>query len=212
MKLYTHPLSPACRKVLVTAAILDLPLDLEVVNAQASEHRSPAYLKLNPNALFPTLQDGDFILWESNAILQYLAAMRPRNTLWPEDARLRADIARWQSWELAHWGPACRPYIWENYFKRLTGAGATDAGELQRAGPQFRRFAGLLDDHLAGRDWLVGDGLTLADISVASPLMYRHQADLPLGGLGNIDRWFAAIEALPAWRVTAPQLPEPVPV
>src|SRR3712207_1874743 len=98
MKLYTHPLSPACRKVLVAAAILGVPLELEVVNAQASEHRSPAYMRLNPNALFPTLEDGDFVLWESNAILQYIASKTPGNALWPEDARVRADVARWQFW------------------------------------------------------------------------------------------------------------------
>jgi glutathione S-transferase len=194
--------------VLVTAAILDVPLDLEVVNAQASEHRTPEYMRLNPNALFPTLKDDDFILWESNAITQYIASKKPGNSLWPEDGRLRADITRWQSWELAHWGPASRPYIWENYFKALTGAGAPDPDELQRAEPQFRRFAGLLDAHLVQRDWLVGNTLTLADITVASLLMYRSEAKFPLAGFANLDRWFAAIERLPAWQETSPPIAE----
>ncbi len=160
MKLYTHPLSPACRKVLVTAAILDIPLELVVVNAQASEHRTPEYMKLNPNALFPTLCDGDFILWESNAIVQYIASKKAGNSLWPDDARLRVDITRWQSWELAHWGPAARPYIWEEFFQgpdrlrrarpRRTAAGRTAVPAFSTASrrpPRWSRLAGRPSPH-----------------------------------------------------------------
>src|SRR5437879_10284276 len=63
----------------------------------------------SPTGRTPTLVDGDFVLWESNAIMQYVASHAP-NTLWPDDARARADIVRWQSWQLAHWsGEACQP-------------------------------------------------------------------------------------------------------
>jgi glutathione S-transferase len=207
MKLYAHPFSPACRNVLVTAAHLGIPLDVRIVDVKAGEHRRPEYLKLNPNALFPTLQDGEFTLWESNAITQYLASRKPANTLFPLDERLRSDIVRWQFWELAHWGPACQPFVWETVFKPLTGMGDPDPVVVQKAEEKFRRFARVLDDHLAGRDWLVGTCLSLADISVASVLMYREPAGFPLGAETNINRWFARIEGLPAWRDTAPQLP-----
>ncbi len=208
MKLYTHPLSPACRNVIVSAACLGIPLDTHVVNAQAGEHRTPEYAKLNPNALFPVLQDGDFVLWESNAITQYLASMEPGNTLLPRDERTRADIARWQFWEQAHWSPACRPYLWENFFKPLLGQGESSQDELQKAAEKLDRCSRVLDSHLADCRWLVGDNLTLADIAVASPLMYLQQARLPLDHCANIRGWLGRIESLPAWRDSAPDVQE----
>lgn len=94
MKLYSHPLSPNGRKVLIVAAHLGVKLEIENIDVAARKHQLPEYLKLNPNALFPTLQDGDFVLWESNAITQYIASKKPGNTLYPRDERMRADIAR----------------------------------------------------------------------------------------------------------------------
>ncbi|MHB8454113.1 MAG: glutathione S-transferase family protein [Acidiferrobacterales bacterium] len=207
MRLYTHPFSPPGRSVLVTAACLGIPLETVFVDAPAGEHRQPDYMKLNPNALFPTLQDGDFLLWESNAITQYLASSQVGNDLWSSDSRMRADITRWQCWQLAHWSPASRPFQWENFFKPLLGQGDPDPVELKRAEGDFRRFARVLDDHLAARNWLVGSGLTLADISVVSPLMYRQSAKMPIEDYANINRWFAQIEKLAAWRDTVPTMP-----
>lgn len=205
MKLYSHPASPNCRKVLVTAAHLGIPLETEFTDINAGAQGVPEYMALNPNGKVPTLKDGDFVLWESNAIVQYLAAQKPGNPLWPDDERVRADIARWQSWELAHWLPALHPYLWENFFKKVLGLGAPDPAELKKGEGNFNRFATVLNSHLAKRDYLVNNYLTLADISVASYLMYARPAQIPLDGYPNIKRWFARIEALPAWRQSEPQ-------
>ena len=113
MKLYGFPISPNTWKVRAVAAHLGIVLDNQLVDLSRGEQRAPEYLALNPTGRTPTLVDGDFVLWESNAIMQYLASGKP-NALWPDDARSRADIARWQSWQLAHWGKAaCQPLIFE---------------------------------------------------------------------------------------------------
>ena len=100
MKLVGFPPSPNTWKVRAVAAHLGIPLENEFVDLTKGQQRSPAYLALNPSARAPTLVDGDFKLWESVAIMQYLASQKP-NTVWPDDARTRADIMRWQSWGLA---------------------------------------------------------------------------------------------------------------
>jgi glutathione S-transferase len=100
MKLYGFPPSPNTWKVRAVAAQIGVPLDTEFVDL--TKPRSPDYLAINPTGRTPTLVDGDFILSESNAIMQYLAS-RPPTSLWPDDARIRADIASWQCWQLAHW-------------------------------------------------------------------------------------------------------------
>jgi glutathione S-transferase len=205
MKLYMHPASPNSRRVVMTAAILGIPLETAHVDLFTGAQRKPEYLAINPNGAVPTLKDGDFALSESNAITQYLASKKPGNTLWPNDPSTRADITRWQCWELAHWSPALRIYIFENMFKKLRGLGDPDPAELKKADEMFKRFATVLNNHLANRDYLVGDNLTLADISIASHLMYTQPARIPLDDYPNIKRWFARIEALPAWQESQPR-------
>src|SRR5262249_21731615 len=111
MKLYGFPPSPNTWKARAVAAHLGIPLELELVDL--TKPRTPAYLALNPTGRTPTLVDGDFVLWESTAIMQYIASQKP-NSLWPDDARTRADIMRWQSWQIAHWGKeALEPLIFQ---------------------------------------------------------------------------------------------------
>lgn len=205
MKLYSHPASPNCVAVLATAAHLGIALETEFVDLLKGAQHEPAFLAINPNGTVPVLQDGDFILWESSAIMQLLAASKPGNTLWPDDKRTRADIARWQFWSTAQWIPAIQPYIFENLFKKIKGSGEPDAAVLEKAEAGFSRYARVLDRHLTGRSHLVGSSVTLADLSVGSYLMYAQAARLPWEGYSNIQRWFASIEVLPAWRaVRAP--------
>src|SRR5215510_3316885 len=119
MKLYGFPHSPNTWKVRAVAAHLGLPLELHVVDLTKGEQRAPGYLALNPTGRTPTLIDGDLVLWESTAIMQYLAERKP-NALWPSDARKRADIMRWQSWQLQHWGSeACGPLIFQRVVKKI---------------------------------------------------------------------------------------------
>jgi len=206
MKLYTNPFSPNARKVTMTARALGIALDEQMVNLMAGEQRRPEFLRLNPNGLVPVLEDGDFVLWESDAIMQYLASRVPGNTLWPDDPAVRADITRWQCWELAHWAPACGVFLYENFLKQLLQGGGPNAGEVRRGEEKFRAIAEILNRHLAARDFLVGHGLTLADLSVAAYLMYAKPARIPLDEHDHIKRWFGRIQQLDAWKQTEPPM------
>lgn len=204
MKLYGMPSSPNTWKVRAVAAHLGLPLAFELVDLGKGEQRSPAYLALNPTGRTPTLVDGDFALWESTAIMHYLADLKP-NALWPDDARTRADILRWESWHLQHWGPsACEPLIFERFVKSFFNMGPEDEVVTAKGEEAFRAEAFVLDAHLSGRASLVGSGPTLADFNVAAPLIYATESRLPIEDYPNLDAWNARILALPAWGETAP--------
>jgi glutathione S-transferase len=204
MKLYGFPASPNTWKVRAVAAHLGLPLQEQFVDLSKGESRQPDYLKLNPTGRTPTLVDGDFVLWESNAILQYLASLKP-NPLWPDDAKMRADITRWQSWQLAHFSKeGCEPLIFERLVKKLLNLGGPDPARIATGTEAFNRDARILEAHLAKQPYVVGSGVTLADFSVAAPLFYAKQAELPLEPYSNVRDWFARISALPAWRDTSP--------
>jgi glutathione S-transferase len=205
MKLYGFPASPNTWKVRALAAHLGLPLPLELVDL--TKPRTADYLALNPTGRAPTLVDGNFILWESAAIMQYLAGRKP-NPLWPDDVRTRADIMRWQSWDLAHWSKdACVPLIFQRLVKGLLKLGPPDEAIVAKGIEGFHREAKVLDAHLAKHAYLVGKDVTLADFSVAAPLFYTQQAQLPIASYSRLQDWFGRVSALPAWRETAPQQP-----
>jgi glutathione S-transferase len=205
MKLYGFPPSPNTWKVRAVAAHLGIPLELEFVDL--TKPRTAAYLAVHPAGRTPALVDGDFILTESNAIMQYLASQKP-NSLWPNDAKARALITRWQCWQLAHWGgEACQPLVFNRLVKKLLNLGPPDEAAVAKGTEAFNKEAKLLDTYLAKHKYLVGDGLTLADFAIAAPLFYAKQGEYPLGPYARVQEWFERVSVLPAWKDTAPQMP-----
>lgn len=205
MKLYGFPPSPNTWKARAVAAHLSVPLDLEFIDLAKGESHTPSYLALNPTGRTPTLVDGDFKLWEATAIMQYIAGRTP-NTLWPDDMRTRADIMRWQSWQIAHLSKeACEPLLFQRLVKQILKLGPPDEAVVARGLEAFHKEAKVLNDHLAGRQYLVGNNVTLADFSVAAPLFYAERGGLPIASYPHVKAWFGRVSALPCWQQTAPQ-------
>ena len=206
MKLYGFTPSPNTWMVRAVAAHLGIALDYEYLDLTKGASRTPAFLELNPTGRTPALVDGDFKLWEANAIMQYLASQKP-NSLWPDNARARADIMRWQSWQLAHWGKeSCEPLIFNRLVKKLLSLGPPDDAAVAKGLECFNREAAVLDAHLGKQPYLAGGNVTLADFSVAAPLFHAQGADLPLTPYKKVQEWFGRVSALPCWSQTAPQL------
>ena len=205
MKLYHFPPSPNSRRVLAVAYHLGLDPELIDVSLPKGEHMQPEFIALNPNHKIPTFIDDDgFTLWESTAIMQYLAKKESGHTLYPDDLKQQADTNRWLYWNIAHWSPACGIYVFEYLFKKLLKLGDPDPDELKKGDELFSRFADVLDNHLKNRKWLVGDTITLADYAVGSFLDYIEAAHMPIDNFDQIQRWYTDIEALESWKKSAP--------
>jgi len=200
MKLHVAPPSPRAFKVLAVARYLGLDFELCPVDLLNGAHRRPEFTALNPNQKMPVLEEDGFVLWESNAITQYLAAKRPESGLLPADSRRRADVTRWQFWESAHWDPACATLIFERLLKKVFGQGDPTPSQVQKGEEDVRRFGGVLNGWLAGRPFLSGDSLSLADFSVGAWLNYADRATYPIDELRELRRWYAGLVELPAWR------------
>ena len=200
MRLHVFPPSPRATKVMALVFHLDLDCELPVVNLFAGEQHRPEYAALNRNEKMPVLEDGPYKLWESNAILFYLASKQPASGLWPSGAQAQADVLRWMTWEAAHFTPACTPMAFERVVKKLAGLGEPNPAEVARGEQEFHRYAPVLDEHLRGRRWLVGDALTIADFCVASSLIMAVPAQFPLAKYPEITRWYASVAALPGWQ------------
>ena len=204
MKLYVNLLSPNVRRVRLTAAVLGLALEETKLDFAKGEHKHPDFLALNPNGAVPTLVDGDFVLTESRAIMQYLASKKPASGLLPSDERGRADVTRWQFWDSSHFSPQLGTLAFQRILKAAFGMGPPDAAKVDEALTNFRRFAAVLDQHLDGRRYVVGEALTVADLTLASSLMYARQSEAPVAEFPHLQAWFARISELDAWKQTNP--------
>jgi glutathione S-transferase len=194
---YSDVLSP--RKACAVARYLKSPVEFVYLDLTKGDHKTPAYLALNPNAKVPTLVDGERVIWEADAINCHLSE-RAGAQLWPRDTAEQIDVVRWLSWNDQHFTRAGGALYFENIIKKRFRIGAPDAAVVAKELADFRRFAAVLDAHLKGRDWLVGNQMTVADFAVAVFLPYAAEAHVALDDFPQVRRWHDQLNALDAWR------------
>ncbi|MEZ5681068.1 MAG: glutathione S-transferase family protein [Erythrobacter sp.] len=197
LTLHEDPRSGNCYKIKLTAKLLGLPLAIRQYDIMRGETRTPQFLaEVNSNGRIPVLQIGSQFLPESNAACWYLAE---GSSLIPEDRFERADMLRWMFFEQYNHEPNVATLRFWLHF-----VGEANLSEQQRAQLIAKRIAGcdalaLMDRHLAGREWFVGRGATLADIALYA---YTHVAEEGGFGLDDypaIKAWLARIAALPGY-------------
>ena len=141
---------------------------------------TPQYRNLNPNGLVPTIEDDGFVLWESNAIVRYLAAKHSAGKLWPEDLKVRAEADKWMDWQSSTFWPTFRPLFW-NLVR--TPVDQRDEKAMEESRLKTAELLGYLDAHLKHRDYIAGEALTMGDI--------------PMGCAAW--RWFGMLKQRPAY-------------
>lgn len=151
----------------------------------------------------PALADGDFLLWESNAILVYASEKVGNKSAYPADPKVRGDITRWLLWESNKWFDACYVYLVQHIVNPILD-GKPDTELLEQHAPTFHANAAILDNALKGREWLCADHATIADFAVAAPMHLHGAQKLPLENYPNIRAWMSRVEALPAWQKSDP--------
>jgi glutathione S-transferase len=204
MKLYSIHNSNNCRRV--NATVQHLGLDIEIVEQGMGDLKTPEFLANNPNGKVPTLVDGDLKLWESRAMMQYLASTKPGNTLWPNDPKKQANIARWQFWESSHLSRGTAPFAFENLFKKIFMKQDADPAALAAGAKEFHTFAPVLNAQLESNKWITGEELTLADFSVGACFSYAEASGLPWNDYPHIRAWWTRLNEIPAWKNTTPKL------
>lgn len=193
--LHEYRPSGNCYKIRLTAALLGIPLETRHYDIMAGETRTPGFLaQINANGRIPVLQIGDRLLPESNASCWYLA---DGSALIPTDRFDRADMLRWMFFEqYSHEPNVATLRFW------LAFVGDANLSEVQKAQLPAKRSAGeaalrLMDQHLADRDWLVGTGVTLADITLFAYTHVAEEGGFDLGDYPRVQSWLARVAALP---------------
>lgn len=200
LELYVFPPSPRSFKVIAVAHYLDLDFEKHVLDFAKGEQRHPDYRAINPNGKAPALKEGDFVLFEANAILQYLAAKRPEKGLVPADPQRRAKVLQWQFWDLAHWERAWATLLFERMVKPLFGMGDEDPAEVERGLRELAIVGPILDDCLASSRFVAGPDVTVADFSLGAAAGMAESIRVSLADYPNILRWRDELMALPGWR------------
>lgn len=199
MKLYNANLSPNALRVRAVAAELGIELEIVDVDLRKGEHKSEAYLALNPNGKVPVLVDGDFKLWESRAINTYLASLKPERGLYPDDAKRRALVDQWTYWHAVHLSPATQRVVFERLLKTMFGMGEPDESAIEAQLKELAQLLPVLDANLADKDWVAGE-LSIADFALASTFVFRQGAGIGLDATPNIEAWLQRMEARPSWQ------------
>jgi glutathione S-transferase len=201
MKLYQFALSPNCQKVVALAHEVGVALERVHMNVFKGELRTAEFLAKNPNGKIPVLQDDDFLLWESNAMLGYIAAKAGRTDLAPMTPRERADVDRWLAWHNAHFGPAVGKVAFERIVKKLGGLGAPDEVLIKKGTEEFAVLADVLDKNLAGKEYLC-QKLTIADFCVVTYAAVSESCGLEIGAYPNVKAWLGRMLARSSVRET----------
>lgn len=199
LKVWGRTNSINVQKVMWAVGELGLGLAHERVDAggQFGGLDTAPYGAMNPNRLIPVIEDGGAVVWESNAIVRYLAACHGTGTLWPEDPARRALADRWMDWQLTTVHPALGP-VFQGLIR--TPPERRDAAAIAAGAERLVAAMRLLDGHLAGAAFVAGDALTMGDLPVGCVCWRYRELPIARPDLPNLERWFEALQTREAYR------------
>lgn len=197
IKVWGRTTSGNVQKVLWALAELGLPFERADIGGPFGGNREPGYLAMNPNGLVPTLQDGDLIMWESNAIVRYLARQYGAGTLEPREAHAIARANQWMDWKLTIVGPAHVPAFFNLVFKTPQ---ERDLDAIEKGLAAFTSAMSILDAHLQKSAFVAGDAFSMGDIPLGVmghrlTLLAPNRPSMP-----GLDRWLDALRKRPGFR------------
>lgn len=197
LEIWGRPYSSNVIPVIWAAAETGIPWQLKLAGGSFGQLDTDAYAAMNPNRLIPCIRDGDFALWESNAIIRYLAACYGRGRLWPEDPRQCAVADQWMEWCQTRAFP---PVIQAFFATVRTDPGKRDPARIVAHADEAAKILSILDAHLAGRDYLLGEGFSMADIPLGCVAYRYFHLDIPRPALPNMEAWYARLCERPAYQ------------
>ena len=196
LKVWGRTTSINVQKVLWTLGELDLPFERVDAGLHFGVNTEEWYRRMNPNGLVPTIDDEGFVLWESNAVVRYLAAKHGAGTLWPTDLQQRADADRWMDWVTANVQPVITPVFWQLI---RNAPDKRDAKVIADNTIATHKVFAILESALAGHDYISSNTLTMGDM-VVGPFVHRYlQLPIEHPALPNVRAYYARIKQRPGY-------------
>lgn len=184
------------QKVVWLCEEVGIPYEREDIGGPFGGNDRPDYLALNPNGRVPTLIDGDFVIWESNACVQYLASRHAAGSWYPDDLQTRARAVQWMDWSLGSLAPTHVPA-----FQGLirTPPDKRDPEAIARGRDAWSKLMAMLDNHLSDRAYIAGESITMGDMPPAVISFRWFNLDFEREDYPNAKRWYETIAARPAF-------------
>ncbi len=201
MKLYGHPWSSNARRVQMLCDELKIPYTYETVDLMQGQQYSPEFQALNPNSKVPVIDDDGFVLWESQAIMRYLADKHKAGTWYPTEPKTRAVVEQWLDWNQARLAPEAGKIMFNTHF---AGDKRNDQA-IEDAKKWLLKILPVMDGVLSKNAYLCGDAITLADLAAATNIAYLAHCGYDLGPYPAIRRWYDAIQKRPSFTSSAPK-------
>lgn len=197
LKIWGRASSSNVQKVLWCCAELDIAFERLDVGGPFGGNRDPGYLKMNPNGLVPTVQDGELIMWESNTICRYLASTRNGERLYPPDPAARTHVERWMDWQLAVIGAPMGALLYQlvRATPETRDPAAIEAGRLRALAAWT-----IVDDELATKPYLGGDQLSLAEIVLGTQIYRWFAFPIERPVLKNLQAWYDRMRERPGFQ------------
>jgi glutathione S-transferase len=196
MKIWGRANSINVMKVLWTADECGASYERENIGMAFGGNDQPWYLKLNPNGVVPTIDDGGHIIWESNSCVRYLAAKYAAGSLWPHDPGQRSEADRWMDWQLSTISEAMRVLFWGLI---RTPADKRDRTAIAKAAVDAGKLWGRLDSQLEGKRYVAGQSFTMGDIPVGCFIHRWYALEVERPELSNVRAWYERLKGRPAY-------------
>ena len=199
MKLYYASISPNAKRIRVCAAELGIPLEAVQLDVGKGETRAPEYLALNPMGRVPTVTDDSFVLWESPAILWYMATKHGAQQLLPKELRAEADTLRWLFFCASHIDSHLTVLMQERFIKARRKL-ESDPALIAAAEKELARFVPVLEQQLATHEYVTGQ-FSIADIALGCSMELSPALGFDLTKYPHIAAWLTRLHARPSWNV-----------
>ncbi|MCE9639483.1 MAG: glutathione S-transferase [Betaproteobacteria bacterium] len=196
LKIWGRTNSINVQKVLWCCGELNIPFERIDAGMQFGVNNTPAYKTLNPNGLVPMIEDDGMILWESQAIVRYLARKHGLGSMCPSDAKACADADRWMDWNATTVWPNLRPIFW-NLVRTEPAKRDMPLVETSRKG--LAASLAILDAHMANRQYVTGNDFTMGDIPLGVSIHRWFNMDIVRENLPNLGAYYKRLQARPAY-------------
>lgn len=192
-----RPNSVNVQKVMWCLAELGQTVERHDVGGPFGGNDQADYLARNPNGKVPTLLDGDYVLWESNAIVRYLCDQYGVGTWYPDNAQMRGHASQWMDWYLTELHPSMTALFWQLI---RTKAAQQDQAAIDAAIAKCTSAWTMMDQHLSKNAYLLGDDISMADIPLACAAYRWHEMDFKRPDLPVFKAWWTRISERPAYK------------
>jgi glutathione S-transferase len=204
LKIWGRSTSSNVQKAMWAVGELGLAYERIDVGGAFGKNKEPAYLAMNPNGLVPTLQDGDYLLWESNSIVRYLARIHGKGSLEPSEPKAYGLANQWMDWQLSVVGPAIFACFWGLI---RTPAEKRDMAAITASQQKTTEAMAMLDAQLARTAYAAGDAFSMGDIPVGV-MAYRFRQLCPeRPPMPHLERWYASLQQRKAFKEHVEAIP-----